>query len=116
MRLMLVRALVHQLHDTRRSNGEKSSLPRWGYVPARSSYPAPASELSIEPVWVGMKSGAWPRKRAFEWLAGGCLGATLRSGAGLGGKALTNSHSPFAESRLAVTHVTTKARPVILIT
>jgi hypothetical protein len=31
---------------------------------------------SIEPVWVGMKSGAWPRKRAFEWLAGGCLGAT----------------------------------------
>jgi hypothetical protein len=31
---------------------------------------------SIEPVWVGMKSGAWPRKRAFERLAGGCLGAT----------------------------------------
>ena len=31
---------------------------------------------SIEPVWVGTKSGAWPRKRAFEWLAGGCLGAT----------------------------------------
>jgi len=31
---------------------------------------------SIEPLWVGMKSGTWPRKRAFEWLAGGCLGAT----------------------------------------
>jgi len=64
---------------------------------------------------VGMKSGAWPRKRAFKWwLAGGCLEATC--GAGLGGEALTNSHSPSAESRFAVTHVTTKARPVILIT
>jgi len=43
-------------------------------------------------------------------------GSHLRSGAGLGGKALANSPSPSAESRLAVTEVTTKARPVILIT
>src|ERR1700691_640906 len=46
MQLMLVHALVHQLHDTRRSGSEKSSLPRRGYAPARSSYPAPASGLS----------------------------------------------------------------------
>jgi hypothetical protein len=70
---------------------------------------------SIEPVWVGMKSGAWPRKRAFEWLAGGCLGATCDPVLALE-VGRTNSHSPSAESRLAVTHVTTKARPVILIT
>jgi hypothetical protein len=25
---------------------------------------------SIERVWVGMKSGDWPRNRVFEWLAG----------------------------------------------
>jgi len=42
---MLVHALVHQLHDTRRSSSEKSSLPRRGYGLARSPYPAPASEL-----------------------------------------------------------------------
>ena len=43
--LMLVHALVHQLHGTRRSSSEKSSVPRGGDAPARSSYRASASEL-----------------------------------------------------------------------
>jgi hypothetical protein len=97
----------------------QSSWPvraRTPLLPLPTDYSANAIHIFAPNNWVVMKSGAWPRKRAFEWLAGGCLGANLRSGAGLGGKALTNSHPPSAESCLAVTHVTTKARPVILIT
>ena len=63
----MVHALVHQLHDTRRSNTEKSSLPRRGYVPARSSYPVsdlptrepPAKEPGTEAALTIALAGAY---------------------------------------------------------
>jgi hypothetical protein len=57
----------------------QSSWPvraRTPLLPLPTDCSANATHIFAPNNWVRMKSGAWPRKRAFEWLAGGCLGAT----------------------------------------
>jgi hypothetical protein len=57
----------------------QSSWPvrtRTPLLPLPTDYSANAIHTFAPNNWAGMKSGAWPRKHAFEWLAGGCLGTT----------------------------------------
>jgi len=114
MQLMLVHALVHQFRDTLRSSSEKSSLPRWGYEPARSSYPAPASELPA-----GEQALEDPGTeaaltivlaRAYAPPCTDCDDTTTTR------REQLRSACTEEERQPCVTHVTAKARPVILIT